>query len=91
MKKNSFNNTKGCNLYNINSTFVSPTYTFSLAGNIIVYKPIPGTNRDKYFTHLFYKGLIPTLAAIKDLSVLFLFHRPRLFHLPAKKCTGLMR
>ena len=34
-----------------NSTFVSPDYTFSLARNIIVYTPIQGTNREKYFDH----------------------------------------
>ena len=43
---------KATKLYNPNSTFVSPIYTFSLAGNIIVYKPIQGTNKEKYFNHL---------------------------------------
>ena len=48
-------NTKGYNLY-INSTFVSPIYTFSLAGNIIVYTPNQGKIREKYFNHIIYKG-----------------------------------
>ena len=28
----------------------------SLAGNIIVYTPNQGTNREKYFNHIIYKG-----------------------------------
>ena len=37
---------------NINLTaLVSPNYTFSLAGNIIVYTPTQGTNREKYSNH----------------------------------------
>ena len=43
--------TKATNLYNNHSTFVSPINTFSLAGNIIVYTPDQGTNREKYFNH----------------------------------------
>ena len=27
-----------------------------MAGNIIVYTPIQGTNREKYFNHIVYKG-----------------------------------
>ena len=38
---------KGRNLYNNHSTFVSPIYTFSLAGNIIVYTPIQSTKWGK--------------------------------------------
>ena len=38
-----------------NSTFVSPIYTFSQAGNIIVYTPSQDTNREKYFNHINYK------------------------------------
>ena len=46
----------GCNLYNNNnSTFVSPIYTFSLAGNIIVYTPNQGKNREKHLNHIVYK------------------------------------
>ena len=33
------------------STSVSPIYTFSLAGKLIMYTPIQGTNRKKYFNH----------------------------------------
>ena len=48
------------NLYNNKNTFVSPIFTFSLAGNIIVYSPIQGTNMEKYFNHIIYKGKILT-------------------------------
>ena len=47
---------RATNLYNPNSTFVSPIYTFSLAGNIIAYTPNQGTNREKYFNNLIYEG-----------------------------------
>ena len=47
---------KATNLYDNNSTFVSPIYTFSLAGNIIVYTPNQGTNEEKYFNHIIYQG-----------------------------------
>ena len=47
---------KATNLNIINSTFVSPIYTFSLAGNIFVYTPNQGTSREKYFNHIIYKG-----------------------------------
>ena len=38
---------KATNLYINISTFVSPIYTYSLAGNITVYTPVQGTNREK--------------------------------------------
>ena len=47
---------KAASLYNNNNIFVSPIYTFSLAGNIIVYTPNQGKNREKYFNHIIYKG-----------------------------------
>ena len=47
---------EGNNLYKNNCTFISPIYKFSLAGNIIVYTPNQGTNREKYFNHIIYKG-----------------------------------
>ena len=40
-------NTKSYKLYIVNNPFVSPIYTFSLAGIIIVYRPIQGTIRYK--------------------------------------------
>ena len=49
-------------LYNNNNTFVSPFYTFSLAGNIIVYTAIQGANREKYFIHTINQEKMPTLA-----------------------------
>ena len=48
-------NTKGYILCIINSTFVPSIYTFTLAGNIIVYTPIRGTSMEEYFNHIIYK------------------------------------
>ena len=75
---------------NDNSTFVSPIYTISLAGNIIVYTPIQGTNREKYFYRIIFEGKKPTPVGNKHLSVRFFFHRPRLFHFSTEKCTCLI-
>ena len=47
----------------------------------IVYTPIQGTNREKYFNYLIYRGKMPTLAGNKHLSIHFFLHGPRLFHL----------
>ena len=74
-----------------NGTSVSSIYTFSLAGNIIVCTPIQGTITEKYFIHIICKGKWPTHVENKHLSVLFFFHRPRLFRLSTDKCTGLIR
>ena len=52
-------------LYINNITFNSPIYTFSLAGNIIVYTPIQETNRGDYFNYINFKGKMPTLARNK--------------------------
>ena len=72
---------KGKKLYIIHSAFVSPIHTFSLAGNIIVYTPIQGASREKYFYRIIYKGKMPTLAGNYHLFLHFFLHRPRLFHL----------
>ena len=37
---------KATNLYEINSNFVSPIQSFYLTGNILVYTPIQGTNKE---------------------------------------------
>ena len=58
---------KATKIYYIISTFVPPIYTFSLAGNIIVYTPIQGTNRENHSNHTIYKGKIPTLLGDKHL------------------------
>ena len=86
-----YNNQKGYNSYNINSAFVSPLYTFSLAGDIIVYTPIQGTNREKTFNHINYRQKMPTLAGNKHLFVHFSFHRPHFPHVSIEKSTGLIR
>ena len=54
--------TKINNNNNNNKTSISPSYTFSLAGKIIVYTPIQGTKREKYFNLIIYRGKMPTLA-----------------------------
>ena len=82
---------KGCNLYHNNCIFVSPINTIFLAGNIIVYTPIKGTNGKKYFNHIIYKGKLPNLARNKYLSFDFSFQKPRLFHLSTEKSTDLIR
>ena len=78
-------NTKNYNLYNKINTFVSPIYTFSFAGNKIVYTPNQSSDREKYFNHIIYKGKMPTLAGNKHLSVHFFLHGSRLFHLWTEK------
>ena len=55
-----------------NSTLVFPIYTFSMAGNIIVYTPSQSTNREKYFNHTIYKETMPTLTGKKTLFYQFL-------------------
>ena len=47
-------------------TFISPTYTFSLARNIIVYTPSQSTIREKYFINHNIKVKMPTLARDKQ-------------------------
>ena len=76
---------KATKLYNNNGTFVYPIYTFSLAGNIIVYTPIQGTNRERYLNQIIYKGTMLTLAENKHFFVHLFFHGPRLFHLSTEK------
>ena len=59
-----------------------------MAGNIIVYTPNQGTNREKYFNHIIYqRNGMPTLAGNKHPSVHFFPHGPRLFHLSTEKST----
>ena len=53
-----FNNT----IYFHTSPSVSPIYTFSFAGNIIVYTPSHDTHREKYFNQINYKGKMLSLA-----------------------------
>ena len=89
MMSNSVQYRKATNLNNKISTFVFFIYFFSLVGNIVVYTPIQGTNREKHFIHNIHEGKMPTLVGNKHLSVHFFSHRPRLFHLSTEKCTGL--
>ena len=76
---------KATKLHNNISTSVSLIYTFSVAGNIIVYTHLHGSNREKNFDHTNCKGKMPTLAGKTHLSVLFFLRGPRLFHLSKEK------
>ena len=59
-----------------------------LAGNIIFYTPDQGTKREKYIIQSIYqKERMPTLAGNIHLSVHFLPHGPRPFHLSTEKRT----
>ena len=42
-------------IHSHNSIFVSPIYTFSPAGNLIVYTPSQDTNMEKFFNYINYK------------------------------------
>ena len=46
--------------------FISPIYNFSLAGNIFVYTPSQGANKEKYFINHNIKVKMPTLAGNKQ-------------------------
>ena len=46
---------RATNLYNPNSTFVSPIYTFSLAANRYAYTPNQSKNKEKCFYHNIYE------------------------------------
>ena len=85
MMSNSVQYRKATNLFFLKITFDSSIYAFSWAGNIIVYAPIQGTNREKYFIHVIYEGKMATLAGIKRPFVHFFLHRPRFFHLSTEK------
>ena len=76
--------------FNNDTIFVSPIYTFSLAGNKTVCTPLQGTNKEKYFNHINLKGRRPNLAGNEHISVHLFSHRPHLFHLLTEKCTGLI-
>ena len=47
------------------------------AGNIIVYTPIQGTNREKYFNHDKNRRKMPNLAGNEHFSIHLYSHRPR--------------
>ena len=60
----------------------------SLAGNLVVYTPDQGTNREKYFDHIIYQRKRCRLwRENKHLSVHFFPHGPRPFHLSTEKST----
>ena len=69
------------NIHKSSSTFISPSYTFSLAGNIIVYMPNQGTNREITIIIRTIKRKKPNLAANKHLSIHFFPHGLRLFNI----------
>ena len=81
-------NTNNTDYYPNKWTFVIPFHRFSMAGNIIVYTPSQGTNREKYFIFLFTfifvftnKGKKATLAKIEHFFFHLFPHRPCPHHL----------
>ena len=79
-------NTKGYNLYNNTGTFISPIFTFSLAGNTIVYTPIRGKRREKYSNKIIYEGgKCQIWPEKKHFCVHIFFHRQSLSHLSTGK------
>ena len=77
--------TKATKFYSNSSSFVSPIYTISVAGNIIVYTPFPNRNSEKNFNQNLYKRKTHILAGSKHLCVQFFFHGPCVFHLSSEK------
>ena len=72
------------NNYCLFGTFISPIYTFSLAGSIIVCMPSQNTNREITLTKDDIKAEMPTLAIIKHLSIHF-FPQGRLLSIFRRK------
>ena len=58
--------TTECQKLIIFGTFISPIYTFSLVGDLIVYTKNQGTNREIFFIKYEVKVKIPTLARNKQ-------------------------
>ena len=87
--KNDYNTTR-LSFYIILLVLSFLLFTFFPWRETIVYTPIQGTNREKYFNHIIHKRKMPTLAVNKHLSVHFIFHRLRLFHPSPEICTGLI-
>ena len=74
-------------LYNKKSTFVSPNYTSSLAGYIIVYTVIQRTNWEKYLNCIIYKGKKPTPGEVMTSPTISSF-TDRVFSIFRPKITG---
>ena len=85
--KNNNNNIK----INNNNIFISPTYTFSLAVNIVVYTPSQGSNREKYFIHINNKGTRCRLWREMNTFHPFLASSAAFFPSFDRKCTSLIR
>ena len=67
------------------SIFVSPVFTFPLAGNIIFYTPNQVEMGKSTLVIIFIMERLPTLAKNKHLSVHFFLQGPRLFCLSIEK------
>ena len=69
---------KGYKLYNNNSNFISPIYTFHWRKTQLFTRQIKVQIGKSFLITLSIKGKMPTLAGNKHLSVHFFLHGPRL-------------
>ena len=73
------------NLYNNNSTFFSPIYTFSWRKTYLFRRQIKVQLGKRTLIMFFILEKMPTLAGIIKTSVHFFLHGPRIFHLSTEK------
>ena len=72
-------------IYKIITIFYFSYLYLCLAGNISVYTPNQGTNREKQLNHTIHKKNMTTLTGNKHPSCHFFLHGPRLFPLSTEK------
>ena len=75
-------------LYNNNSTFISPIYTFPWRETYLFARQIKVQQEKSTLIILFKKEKMQTFAGNKYPSVHFCLHEPRLLHLLTEKSTG---
>ena len=73
------------------SNFLSPTYTLSLSGNIIVHTFSQGTTREKFFVYIIYKEKMPTQGRKKTIFHSFLPSLTASLPFLDREYTGLIR
>ena len=66
-------------------TFISPIYTFSLAGNSCLHVKSRYKDGKVFSQQTTTKVKMPNLVGNKHLSIHFLLHSTRPFHLPTEK------
>ena len=76
---------KGYELLSDNITFTSPIYTFPCRETKLFTRQIKVKREKSFLITLRIKGKMPILAGNKHLSVQFLLHGPRPFHLSTEK------